>query len=299
MSLRGRLAIFALGRMRGKADLADGPTLRAAIARRRPIDRHAPTRSFRARYKVRVDDAFGHPCYTLAPRTGEVADAPHILYLHGGIYTYEITGYHWDFLGELVDALGATVTVPIYPLAPEHDHVAGFAMLEPLADRVFAAGPRRLVIMGDSAGGGLALALAQRLSRGAAPKPRAVVLLSPWVDLELADPAIAPLEARDPMLGRGGMIAAGVLWANGTDVRDPRLSPIHGPLDGLPPVTLLAGGREILLPDARRLRDGLVAAGVELDYVEEPGMFHVWPLVVWLPEARRAIARIVRACARR
>ncbi len=295
MSLLGRIATFAIGRMRGKADLADRSSLLAAIARRRPIDRHAPKRAFRARYDFRVDDAFGHPCYTLAPRTGERAHAPRILYLHGGCYTYEITGFHWDFLGKLVDALGATITVPIYPLAPEHDHAEAFAMLEPLADRLLAIEPGRVVVMGDSAGGGLALALA---TRTATPKPRAVILLSPWVDIALADPAIDAFEARDPMLGRGGLVAAGAMWANGSDPMDPRVSPIHASFAGLPPITIFIGGRELLLPDAHRLRDRLIDAGITVTLHEEPSMFHVWPLVVVLPEAKRALTHIVAACER-
>lgn len=297
MSILARVAMLVL-RAQGKRDQRDRASLLAAIARRRPIDRHAPVRRWRDRYDVRIDDAHGHPCYTIAPRQRPAAAPPAILYLHGGCYTFELTAYHWDFIGALVDRTGATISVPIYPLAPEHDHREGFAMLRPLAEQLRARGP--LAVMGDSAGGGLALALAQHLTARATP-PHATVLLSPWVDLTLAAFNALPadeqarLERRDPMLSRGGLVAAGEMWANGADPRLPALSPRYGELNFPTPVLVFIGTHEILLPDCRALRDGLVRAGTAVDYIEAANMFHDWMLVVRLPEARRAIDRIVRA----
>lgn len=282
-SLQARLASLVL-RLQGKADLRDRDALLAAIPRRRARDRHAPRRAFRVRHHVRVDDVHGHPCYTLG--TGARA----LIYLHGGCYTYEITAHHWRFLAALAPAADLTITVPIYPLAPEHDHREAFAMLDPLVDDLArAAGDRGLALAGDSAGGGLALALAQRArDRGVAL--RALALISPWVDLEVADPDALALDRVDAMLAPGGLRAAAALWARGARLDDPALSPIHGAMAGLPPTAIAVGGRELLLPDARRLRAALIAAGVTTHYLEEPALFHDWPLVLALPEARRALA---------
>jgi len=288
MSLLGRVATLAIRWMRGKRDLRDKAALDAAIARRRPIDRHAPSKKFRTRYSMRIDDEGGHPCYRLGSRDTSTIEL-RLLYLHGGCYTYEITPYHWDFLGRLVDRVpGLEITIPIYPLAPEVDHRATFAMIEPLCERLAAAGP--YAIAGDSAGGGIALALAQRRQQEGRSKPRAIVLLSPWLDIALRDPSIAELEAIDPMLGKRGLIAAGSYWAGPVGPDDPLVSPLFGKLDDLAPIAILVGGHEIFLPDARRLRDRLHAEARPITYLEEPRMFHVWPLVTLLPEAKRALA---------
>ena len=293
MSLLARVATLVL-RLQGKRDYRDRAAFEAAIARRRKVDRHAPSRRWRDRHDVRIDDVHGHPCYTIAPRTPRAAApaAPNVLYLHGGCYTFEISTYHWDFVAAVIARTGATVTVPIYPLAPEHDHREGYAMLRPLAERCNARGD--LVVMGDSAGGGLALALAQHHTARACP-PRRTILISPWVDLALEDPQISDLDRRDPILSRGGLVAAGAMWANGLDPKHSDISPLYGAMKLPTPVLILVGTNEILLPDCRALRDKLARAGTRVDYIEAENLFHDYPLVVRLPEARAALDRITRA----
>ena len=88
----------------------------------------------------------------------------HILYLHGGGYVYEITNLHWEFLGKLIDALKCTITIPIYPLAPKHQYQEVFDMIVPIYQQIISeVKPEDIVIMGDSAGGGMSLSLAQLL----------------------------------------------------------------------------------------------------------------------------------------
>lgn len=293
VSLRSRLVVLALGASGRKRRFLDPHLFHRHIADERTrVTSTEPPPAVRARHAVTVDVVDGRPCYTLAPRG--TPGPRHVLYLHGGAFVSTVTSYHWRFLSHLVDALGCTVTVPVYPLAPEHGHRDVFAFVtrcyRALAARV---APEHLALMGDSAGGGLALALAMALRDEGGPVPRDVVMLSPWLDLTASHPDLAPLERRDPWLARPGLAEAGRLVAREDDPAHPRLSPLHGELAGLGRLSLFIGTRDVLLADARRLRARAREAGVALHYVEARGMVHVWPLLPLLPEARATLAELV------
>lgn len=207
-----------------------------------------------------------------------------LLYVHGGCYLYPPQSAHWTIVASLVEASGVTVTMPLYGLAPDHTVDEAYALL----DSLHAEGGW---LAGDSAGGGLALGHAMRL-RDAGTPAAGVILISPWVDVTLENLAIPDLQKRDRMLATPGLIAAGRLWAGSHDPRDPLVSPLFGDLAGLPPVHVFQGGRDILAADARLLVDGIRAAGgaAELEFVEKA--FHDYPGAPWMPEARRALARM-------
>jgi len=273
-----------------KRAFRDEETLRRDVARRRKVEPALPPSRLRRRFRVEEGTVAGMRVFTVAPRTDRAG--PVVLYLHGGAYVRDVMGPQWSFVERLAAQTGATIAAPRYPLAPEHSWRDAFARLMPLYERLSEHfGPGRLTLLGDSASGGLALALAQRLRDRARPLPARLVLLAPWLDVTLSDSAQGELARRDPMLDIPGLRAAGRWWAGDLDPRDPIVSPLFGDLDDLPPIALFTGTDDLVHPDARRLRDKASASGADLAYHEYPGMFHVWPLAD-IPEGNEAIARM-------
>lgn len=288
-SLPARLAALAIrltGRRRGLA--RDDLDPEAAIANRsRPA---RPTRALRRRLAVTWALHDGFEVYTLSPR--RAARAGRVIYFHGGAYTSPITRIHWRFLARMVEATGLSVTVPLYPLTPEHAcaDTCAFALSLYRAGLETGAGPP-VALMGDSAGGGLALSLAMQVRDAGLALPGGLVLISPWLDVATADPAQARIEPSDVMLMRPGVRTLGRWYAGDWALTDERVSPLFGALQGLPPIELFCGTHDILVADARRLTARARAEAIALAYHEEPGLMHVYPLL-GLPESRRAEARI-------
>jgi acetyl esterase/lipase len=290
MSLRGRVFYLVFRILRRKRRFASAAALRASIAEARRVGRAEPSRCLASRLRVQKHAVDGCPVYTIGPRRDP--GPRHVLYLHGGAYVFGIVKQHWQFVGRLVDRLGCTVTVPLYPLAPEHTHEDALALLLRIyRDLLREVSPPVLTIMGDSAGGGLGLALAQLLADHALPQPGNIVLLSPWLDVTMSAPGLAALEPLDPVLAAPGLVEAGRMWAGERDPRDPRISPLNGRLEGLAPISLLIGTRDLFLADARRLRERAAREGAKLEYREFERMYHAW-IFLPMPEAARAAEQI-------
>ena len=249
-----------------------------------------PPARLRRRHDVRSRLVDGFPCHTVTPRGRATERAA--VYLHGGAYISEIAPQHWALISKLADA-GVRVEVPIYGLAPQHTHREAYpfvtAVYRELLDDVDGSA---VTLAGDSAGGGLALGFAQSLRELGLPHPRRLVLLSPWLDLTLSNPDLPAVEARDPWLSSTGLREVGRVWAGGDDPTDPRLSPLNGPLAGLPPMDVTVGTRELCLPDVLALQDRADRAGVPVQVTVCEGAVHVYPLVP-APEGRRAARAIV------
>ena len=183
-----------------------------------------------------------------------------------------------------------------YRLAPEHPFPAAIDdAVAVLAELANSHGAENLVVSGDSAGGGLAVAGAMKLRDDGAAMPAKLVLLSPWLDITLDHPGILSLEKKDRVLAKSGAVETGELYANGMDPKSPYLSPVNGDLSGLPPMLLLIGTSEILLPDCQVFQGKAESQHVSLDYREYPKLFHVWPLFFpILPEGETAIQEVLR-----
>lgn len=230
-------------------------------------------------------------CVILQERSGTTDTR--ILYLHGGAYVEQPILPHWLFLDRINNQCKAIITVPLYPKAPTNTFEETFNRVVSLYTTLLkTSAAHNIVIMGDSAGGGLALALAQQIAKQQLALPKAVILISPWLDITLRNADIKPLEARDPMLNRAHLQVIGRAWVGSGDPHDWRVSPINGILEGLPPLTIFVGTHELFLADARKMRLLCKRKGVPLDYQEYPKMNHVFPLFP-IPEAKRAQARIV------
>lgn len=266
-----------------------------------------PSRRLHRKHRITKRDVDGHLVWTIAPnenlagtthragssRDGSSRPGKQIIYLHGGAYVNSFASQHWGFMSKLVDALGCTVTAPNYPHAPEfhvHDVIAFLAPLYlELASEV---GSENVTLMGDSSGGGISLALAQRLREDGLPQPGNIVLLSPWLDATLSNPEIVAVDKIDPFLGVDGLKYAGAAYARNVDPKSYLVSPVNGSFKDLAPVTVFIGTRDVFLPDCRKLRERAAAEDVTIDYREYDGMVHDWMLGP-LPEAKQVLKEIV------
>ncbi|MEV6247839.1 alpha/beta hydrolase fold domain-containing protein [Streptomyces sp. NPDC051742] len=254
---------------------------------------YAPPAGLERTVDLAVRRVAGWPVYEVTPRAPDAGRRA--VYLHGGAYINEIAPQHWRLIAQVAAETGTRVTVPIYPLAP----LATAAEVVPAVTGLAAgilddAATTALSLIGDSAGGGMALAVALHLRDRGLPPPARTILISPWLDITLTDPAIAPLESHDPWLAVPGARCAGDLYRGALPVDHPHVSPLLADLTGLSPITLFSGTRDIVNPDARRLAARAEAVGVELDFHEEPGMLHVYPLLP-IPEGRAARAALCAA----
>jgi monoterpene epsilon-lactone hydrolase len=276
----------------------------AALARHIEHNRVGPVRpprGVRRRFDVTSRLCRGHEVFTVGPkrvskpghrRDDHPSHPGQVLYLHGGAFVEGIFFWHWYFIARMVGRLGMTFTVPLYPLAPEHNCATIGAFTLDLYGELVADRPEPWVIMGDSAGGALATALTQQATAAGLPRPAALVLLSPWLDVTMTDPAQEALEKIDPLLSRAGPEAAGRWYAGPWSTTDPRVSPMFGEVAALPRTLLFCGSHDILVTDARRFTALANAAGVAVEYHEEEGLIHAYPLL-FFPESRKARDRIM------
>ncbi|WP_042349234.1 alpha/beta hydrolase fold domain-containing protein [Bacillus massiliigorillae] len=271
--------------------MKSGEALRKGIAKRRLLN-HEPPNHFYKKLNIEKKCMNDYNYYEIRPT--HVSSSMHLFYLHGGGYVHKITSFHWKFLRRLVDALQCTITIPLYPLAPEHTYKHTFEFVYPLYINQVQkmANDKDIVIMGDSAGGGLALALAHYLKEMNVPQPGHIILISPWLDISLNNPEIADIEPYDFFLTKSGLIEVGRLYAGGDDPLSHLLSPMYGELQGLSDITLFMGSHDILVADSRKLMVMAEEQGVLIDYHEYPNMMHDFPLFMF-PESKMAMDVIV------
>jgi acetyl esterase/lipase len=255
------------------------------------LDRAFPTRAvpfFGRRYAVvREELPAGFASYALTRRG--TTPIRTVVYLHGGGFVGPIDPYQVRYAARLASQLGARVVVPDYPLTPEHTWRDSHEPLVLLVQRLLGESPDGVVLAGDSAGGGLALAIALALRDRGGPQPTHLLLISPWVDLTTSTPETHEVTVGDPWLFIGKMQAYAEWWAGSPDeVGRPEVSPGLGDLTGLPPALMFFGTRDSLWPGGQLLVRRAAEADWALTYVEEPGLLHVYPILPFIPEASRA-----------
>ena len=237
---------------------------------------------------VSESEVNGNKVYRL---TGSASPELTVLYLHGGAYINDATSYHWKLCDKLAQRVNAEVVFPIYPLTPKHTWDETFAMLTELYGEILAGNAGQVVIMGDSAGGGLAVAFCEYLSELGIRQPDQMILLSPWMDISMSNPEAADYEDADPMLSAYGLIEMGKCWAGDLDLTDYRVSPIYGDISALKNVSLFVGTREIFYPDVTKFYSMLQDQGIASELYVGAGMNHVYPTYP-IPEAKEALEQI-------
>ena len=290
-SLRHQALAYIVPRLRGAAPLDSPEQERGRLeACQVDVDRALPTRgvrSFDRRYEVTTTDA-PFPVHVIRPRGRRPRTT--VFYVHGGGYVAPADPLHTKYALQLAELLDAEVVLPDYPLAPGHDWRASHdALLDDLAER--CATQDRVLVAGDSAGGGIALALAQSLRDRGGPQPSELLLLSPWVDLTTSTPETYELDDHDPWLQITKLDLYAAWWAGrDDDLARPEVSPALGDLAGLPPTLMFCGTRDLLVPGCRLLVDRAAAlpdGAWSLTYLEAPDLIHVFPLMP-IPEAGTA-----------
>jgi acetyl esterase/lipase len=250
-----------------------------------------PPRGIRARLEVKSFSIAGSHVHVLVPRFEGCGRC--VLYLHGGSYIATFTRQHWNFLAKIAEKTRSVIIAPDYPLAPEHRWAETYRLLFALWERMGEFLPRKsIVLMGDSAGGGLALGFVQALRDARLALPASVIMLSPWLDVTLENPDIGQLSPVDPFLNIGALRTAGRAWAGRSNPRRMEISPVYGHFEGLPPLSLFIGTKDVLLADCRRLWNICAVTGAPLDYYEYEHMLHVWMLLP-IRESEHAVAQIM------
>jgi acetyl esterase/lipase len=214
-----------------------------------------------------------------------------MLFLHGGGYIACSPRTHRPFTAWFARR-GMRVFAPDYRLAPEHPFPAGLDDAVAVYKGLLEGGvlPAKLAVCGDSAGGGLSLALMLALKAAGLPLPASLALFSPWTDLALTGGTIKTNFESEVLLHPETMPLAAALYANGADTKTPLISPLYGDLAGLPPLFIAASAAEVLLDDSRRLAARAGEAGVAVTMKIWEGMAHDWPLFQFLlPEGRAAL----------
>jgi acetyl esterase/lipase len=204
-----------------------------------------------------------------------------ILYLHGGAYIAGSARAYCNFVGHIVDRVQRAAFIPDYALAPERPFPAALEDAEAAYAGLLDQGFADVVLVGDSAGGGLALILASLTvaAKGRNPtlSPKRVAVMSPWTDLALTGTTLETLADADPFLTKAALASAANQYLGSHHPRDPRASPLYGNLEGMPPIRVDVGEDEILLDDARRYAERVASADSEVEVHAWEGMPHVFP----------------------
>ncbi|SHG12017.1 Acetyl esterase/lipase [Kaistia soli DSM 19436] len=228
---------------------------------------------------VRVEPATvgGISGFWLRPANAR-ADA-RMLYIHGGGYVLGSAQAVTHFAGQIAARVGVDAFVPDYRLAPEHPFPAAIDDAVAAYHGMVAEGAERIVVVGDSAGGGLTLSLLSILASDSTKgtvQPLGAAVMSPWTDLALTGESYETRAEADPIFTRGVLQGFADMYLQGQDPMNPKVSPLHARLDDLPPVRIDVGDNEVLLADSVRYADRARAAGVDITLSVWKGMAHVF-----------------------
>jgi acetyl esterase/lipase len=226
-----------------------------------------------------------------APAAGKV-----MLYLHGGAYVFGNCATHRQLVSYIARACGVSALVIEYRLAPEHPFPAAIedslAAYRALRDEGYAPGD--ILVAGDSAGGGLVMALLLSLREAGEEMPAGGLMFSPWLDLTASGESMTTRAKRDPWFKPPDMPIIASYYCKEEEYRDPLVSPVFADVSGLPPVYIQVGDDEILLSDSTRIAENIEAAGGDATLEIWPDMFHVFQVFVHqMPESREAIDKLV------
>jgi epsilon-lactone hydrolase len=217
-----------------------------------------------------------------------------VLYLHGGGYLFGSPKSHRQVLIAMANAFQAPVYGLDYRLAPEHPFPAAVEDAAKAYEWLQSRHPNAAIVLaGDSAGAGLAIATAIGVRDAGLAPAKAIVAFSPYADLAVTGASVEANARSCAMFTPRGVREAAALYLAGADARDPRASPLYADLNGLPPMLLFASRHEILRDDTLRLAERARAAGVKVELIVRDRLPHVWPVfVTLLPEARDAFATV-------
>lgn len=258
-----------------------------AISTNRNFHFEEPGKSFRQKYPVEVYKLDGFKCiYT----SSALDNNPlyHIIYFHGGSYTKPAVRAHWHIIDNILSRLNVDLTFVNYPLSPEHKCIQTIDMAYGAYRNVADHYNKKIVLMGDSAGGGLALALAEYIKRkNKKTRPKKIVLLSPWLDISMDTYVSKELAQRDLILDQDMLKLMGEYYAGYMSTKNYLCSPLYGKLRGLGEIAVFTGTHDILYAQAEELKRKMKRIKQQLSYYPYEEMPHVW-MGYPIPEAKEA-----------
>lgn len=215
-----------------------------------------------------------------------------ILYLHGGAYVLGGCDSHRHLVSHIARESGVRALLPEYSLAPENPYPAAIEDVVEVYRALLAEGyrPADIVVAGDSAGGGLAVASLLSFRAAGMPMPAGMFLISPWLDLSASGESMQTRDGQDPWFRPRDIAVIAGHYCREEQVREPMVSPVFADVHDFPPTFIQVGDDEILLSDATRLADKLRNAGRHVRIEVFPGMWHVFQaFLLIVPEARDAV----------
>jgi len=226
---------------------------------------------------IETKEFMSRKIFIIKPKTEQLSKKV-ILYFHGGAYVAEATTLHWDFLEKLANDTKSTIVMPDYPLTPKYTYKDVFNMVEPLYKEIISkVDVKNLVMMGDSAGGGITLALAEKISQNNIQLPSKTILISPWLDVTLTNEKIKEVQKDDKDLNKEKLLIAGISYARDEEgMKSYLVKPINGPLSKLKNVIIYTGTYDILNPDTHLLQEKAKKEGIDIQIKEYEQAPHIW-----------------------
>ena len=226
---------------------------------------------------IETKEFMSRKVFKLSPKGEEKSDKL-ILYFHGGAYVAEATNEHWDFLKKIVRDTKATVIMPDYPLTPKYTYKDVLNMVEPVYKDVLSkVDSKNLIMMGDSAGGGITLGLAEKLSENNINMPSKIILISPWLDTKMTNEKIDEVQKNDKKLSKDKLVLAGVSYGRGLNEKDDYfVNPINGNISKIKNIIIYTGKDDILNPDCHKLKAKANYSCTDVEIKEYEGAEHIW-----------------------
>ena len=210
-----------------------------------------------------------------------------LVYLHGGAFYFGPVKEHWQYIAHISRLTQMAALVIDFRMSPQNPFPAA---LDDIIETVTTLGlPENWFFVGDSSGGGMCVSSVFKLRKLNAPLPKKLMLLSPWLDATLENPAIELNKHDDAFMTVGRLAKAAGEYAINDDLKNPLISPMFGALEGLPPTLIQIGTADLLLWDCRKFYLKCLEAGAPVRYEEYPNAFHDFMMLGFLPEAKRAL----------
>lgn len=216
-----------------------------------------------------------------------------IIYLHGGAYIENPLKYHIKFIDKLAYNTNSIIVLPIYPKLTKYHYDDAYKFVDKIYNEIKQQSKLRVILMGDSSGGGLALSYSEYLSLKYLLIPEKIILFSPWLDISLSSKDIEKYEKKDPMLSIKPLREMGLIWANGLPLNDYKVSPLYGNIDNIKCLTIFVGTREILYPEIMTFYENSKQYNNNVNIIVGKNMNHVYPIFP-IKEAKKAFSIICK-----
>lgn len=234
-----------------------------------------PKEEIKKECQIKQEIYEGRNVYVVTPN--ELKEEKVILYIHGGSYMGNLDEWYWNFIKDLAIDTGYCIIVPDYPLIPNYHYDDVFSFMEPLYKEIVEkVTSQKLILIGDSAGGGLSLALIQKMGEEEVPIPNKTVLISPWLDVRMENPEIKKVQEKDTELNIVNLKLAGISYAGKNGMKSYLVNPVDGPVKKLQNVIIYTGTYDILNPDVKKLVTRAKEQGITIHVEETQGAQHNW-----------------------